>query len=571
MPSHEFAQVRALTKAFFERFFESDTTAERTDATRSFFWLLSILSAPGLLLTTYRQFLWEQLARRDGIEAVHRAVRSDTAEYLALTFVAVAIVAAARWQSLVIDARDALILGTLPVRPRAIVAAKLAALGGYTALIAAGMHLAAAVVYGVALGGLTRPTNVVGIMAALATAGVGLTAFMMVGIAGMQSAVLALVGPRRFSRASVALQMALVATVLVMFVVMPGRSPRAFATFDADGVAGPPWAFWLPPVWFLGLFEWIAGTAGEELRALGRTSIAALAVALAGLLIAAPLAGARTLRGSFGVSARLRMGVGRWVTDRLARLLTRQPAVRGAIAFATATVARVSGPRLVLALLFAVGLTSIVPVLGAALALQPEPTTAVLAFPFVLQFFALLGLRLAIRTPVELPGRWLFEQTDVSPLAGRRAAWRMLFAGGLLLPLLITTPLWLWLWDPAVAAVRLGSAFAGGWLALEVLLWGYVGVPCARPLVSVAFRGRTLALVVGFEVLCFESAAAQALWQNDVAPVIWQALFFAVAAIGVHIGSERSAAVNAVVDEHLDPRLDLEVVGSFNKAIAREE
>ena len=67
--------------------------------------------------------------------------------------------------------------------------------------------------------------------------------------------------------------------------------------------------------------------------------------------------------------------------------------------------------------------------------------------------------------------------------------------------------------------------------------------------------------MVGFEVFCFESAAAQAGWTNDVEPVLWQAVFFAVAATAVHIGSERSAAVNAIVDEHLDPRLNLEVVG----------
>ena len=139
------------------------------------------------------------------------------------------------------------------------------------------------------------------------------------------------------------------------------------------------------------------------------------------------------------------------------------------------------------------------------------------------------------------------------------------------MPVLATGGLWLWLWDPAVGFARLVAALAGGWLALEVLLWGYVGVPCSRPVVSTAFRGRTLALVVGFEVFCFESAAAQAGWQNDTGPVLWQALFFAAAAAGVHVGSKRSAAVNAIVEEHLDPRLDLEVVGPLARNAAESE
>jgi len=572
-PPDEFVQVRALTAAFFARFFESDTTAERTDATRSFFWLLAILAAPGLLLTTYRQFLWERIARRgEGIAALHQAVRADTAEYLALTFVAVAVVAAARWQSLVIDRRDALVLGALPTRPRAIVVAKLAALAGYTGLLAAGMHLGAALVQGVSLGGLERPSNVAGTMAGLAVASVGLTVFVMTVVASLQAAGLALVGPRRFARVAVMMQMALVASVLVVFVLMPGHSTRAFSTFDADGVEGPAWVFWLPPVWFLGVYETIAGSASTELQELARMGWSALALAIGVLLVASPIAGARTLRGAFAVSALARWPAGRWLADRLACILTRRPPARGAIAFAFATLGRVSGPRLMFALLCAAGLTGLVPVLGAAISLHPDHSTAVLAFPFVMQFFALLGLRLAIRTPVELPGCWLFDQTDVSPLAGRAAAWRILFVGGVVFPILATAVLWMWLWEPAVAVARTVAALAGGWLALEVLMWGYVGVPCSRPLVSAAFRGRTLALVVGFEVFCFESAAAQAGWKNEIGPVLWQAVFFAVSAAGVHVGSERSAAVNAIVDEHLEPRLDLEVVGPLvRKPIVREE
>ena len=85
-------------------------------------------------------------------------------------------------------------------------------------------------------------------------------------------------------------------------------------------------------------------------------------------------------------------------------------------------------------------------------------------------------------------------------------------------------------------------------------------------------RGRTLALVVGFEVFCFESAAAQAGWKNEIGPVLWQAIFFAASAAAVHIGSGRAAAVNAIVEEHLEPRLDLEVVGPLvRKPIVREE
>jgi hypothetical protein len=565
--SRELAGVRPLTAAFIARFFESDTTLERTDATRSFLWLLAMLAAPGILLSFYSQFSWELLARhRDGQRAFLLSARFDASLYLTLTFTAIAVVAAARWQSLVIDRRDALVLGILPIRARTIVAAKLAALATYTVVMAVGMHIGSSVVFGVSLGGLARPTNISGTFAAHLIAGAGLTVFMMAAISAVQSAGLAIAGPRRFARISSVLQMSLIGVVFVVFAAMPWKSPLAISTFDTAGVIGPPWVQWLPPLWFVGLFETVAGHAGPEMRDLARTGVVALLAALAMLALAAPIAGVRVLRATLDAAAVGRAPVARAAAAAITRALARQPPVRGALQFTLATLGRVSGPRLVLAFLVGVGLMGIVPVLAASVAAPdgvPEPTTMVLALPFVLVFFTQLALRLAIKTPAELGGRWLFDQTDVSPLAGRSAAWRLLFAFGILPAIAVTGVLWTLFWGVPVGLARTLSAFCGGLLVLEVLLYGYVGVPCSRPLVSDAFKGRTLALVVGFEVFCFESAAAQAGWQHRTGAVLVQAAIFAVLAAAVHVASRRAAALNAIVDEHLDPRLNLEVVGSL--------
>jgi hypothetical protein len=563
----ERAAVRALTAAFFTRFFESDTTLERTDATRSFMWLVAVLGAPILLLTFYCQFSWELLARhRHGVEAFRLSARFDASLYLALTFVGISVVAAARWQSLLIDRRDALVLGTLPIRPRTIVVAKLAALAGYTALLAVGMHVLSSGVYGISLGGLQRPTNIFRTFAGHLAAGAGLTVFVITAVAAAQAVGLALLGPRRFHRSSVALQMLLVAVVLAVFVAMPGKSATALATFSTTGVVGPAWIGWLPPLWFVGLFEAVAGTASPELQALGRTAVEALALSILSLLVAAPVAGWRSLRMTLGAAAPARHPLSRRAAAVLTRTLSRVPAVRGAVQFTLATLGRVPAPRLVMALFSGVGLMGIVPVAIAQRMSEtgrPEATTTVLALPFVLLFFFLLGLRLAIKTPVELPGRWLFDQTDVSPLAGRRAAWGILFALGVVPPVMLTAVLWTAFFGSAVGLGRTAAALAGGMLALEILLYGYVGVPCSRPAVAEAFKGRTLGLVVGFEIFCFESAAAQAGWQDQVWPVLVQAALFLAGALGVHAASRRAAALNAVVDEHLEARLNLEVVGSL--------
>jgi hypothetical protein len=566
----ERAQIRALTQAFFARFFESDTTVERTDATRSFMWLVAVLGAPGLLLSFYSQFAWELLARYGESGALRLSARYDAALYLALTFVAIAIVAAARWQSLIVDRRDALVLGSLPLTPRAIVVAKLAALAGYTVLVGIGMHLPSSLVYGISLGGAHEPSRFVATFLGHFGAGLGLTVFVMTTVAAAQSIGLAVLGPRRFARTSVLMQMTLVGLVLGVFVAMPGRSATALAAFGESGVFGPDWVRWLPPLWFLGWFETMAGIATPEMEALGRTAVTAVCVSIGTLLVSAPFAGRRALRMTLGTAAAARHPLGHAAAALLARTLARTPAVRGATQFTLATIGRVSAPRLVLALLAGVGLMGLVPmVIGVAQAEGgPAPTATVLALPFVLLFFFLLGLRLAIKTPVELPGRWLFDQTDVSPLAGRAAAWRLLFALGVVPPVLLTGILWMLFWGAGTGLARTASAAAGGLLALEVLLYGYVGVPCSRPAVAEAFKGRTLGLAVGFEIFCYESAAAQAGWGHQVWPVLLQAAFFAVAAAGVHVASHRSAALNAIVDEHVEARLNLEIVGPLGEAAA---
>jgi hypothetical protein len=569
VPTGELAQVRALTGAFFARFFESDTTSERTDPTQSFIWLVAVLAAPGLLLTFYRQFNWDRLARYRGEDALHLAARFDTSTYLALTFAAIGIVAAARWQSLMVDRRDALVLGVMPVAARTIVASKLVALAGYTLLLSVGMHLGSSLLYGLSLGGPQGLWASVRTLFGHFVAGVGLTAFVVTAVASVQAVGLLAVGPVRFARVSLLLQMALIASVLVVFALMPGRSPAAFTSLDQDGVAGPRWASWLPPVWFLGLYDSVAGSGSRELGALARTGVGALATTTFILLVSAPLAARRTLRAAVEGSAPAGEPVGRRLAAGAARLLARRPVNRAAIQFTLAAIGRVAAPRLVLAVACAVGLMGLVPVLVEVMsASRDTPTIAVLAFPFVMLYFWLLGLRLAIRSPVELQGRWLFDLVDLSPLAGRRAARRVLLLFGLMPPVLVTWVLGTWMWGPALGAARTLAALAGGLAALEVLLWGYVGVPCSRPAASAGFKGRSLALAVGFELFCFETAAAQARWPGDAGPVVAQAVFFLAVAVGVRIASERAARTNAVMDPNAEARLDLAVVGAVSPRVS---
>ena len=76
----------------------------------------------------------------------------DKMFYLTLTSVAMGVVSVAVWNALIVDRRDGFILGVLPVRRSAIVAAKLLSLAAYVGALNLGMHAGAALLFGAALG-----------------------------------------------------------------------------------------------------------------------------------------------------------------------------------------------------------------------------------------------------------------------------------------------------------------------------------------------------------------------------------------------------------------------------------
>jgi len=140
------AQLRALTPVFLGRFFESESSGGTTDITHAFIWLVAVLATPGIFLPLYHtESRWALIAARDGVAQARLSALADKMLYLDLTLVALGILSAIVWHTLVVNRRDALVLNGLPIRPRTIVTAKLAALGIYASVISVGMHGIAAV------------------------------------------------------------------------------------------------------------------------------------------------------------------------------------------------------------------------------------------------------------------------------------------------------------------------------------------------------------------------------------------------------------------------------------------
>src|SRR5437867_2102608 len=102
------AQLRFLTRHFFDRFFDKDSISAGSDPGASVIQMLSLLAVPGLLLT-----FW---------------MRVSPYFFVSYSMIVMGFVMVFKWDSLFPDRRDYLILGSLPIRYRDLFVAKIRAL-----------------------------------------------------------------------------------------------------------------------------------------------------------------------------------------------------------------------------------------------------------------------------------------------------------------------------------------------------------------------------------------------------------------------------------------------------------
>jgi hypothetical protein len=504
-------QFRALAETFLARFFENEVTAGRTDLRHSFFWIIAVLAGPGLLGVVYRQFAWSEYAMRRGIDALDAYVLFDKALYLAVTFVAMGFVSAVAWPSLTIDRRDGLILGVLPVRLRSIVAAKLAALGFYIVVLSAGMHTLTALLVGGALNAGKSLEAVVFGFAGHLVAATGLGVFVFACAAGAQATGLAILGPRRFTRVSAGLQVLLVGVTTAALIALPTVAGAAPGTLALAGRWRVDWIVYTPPIWFLGLYESIAGSSLPIMHTLARVALAALAATLLTTVVAYPIACRRVLLATVeGGPSRARPWVRQLMTRLPAALAAALP-TRAAIQFALATFSRVSRQRLVMSAGLGLGLASITPIALAWIARAPGPPTrrmtiALAAAPLLLLVGVVTAMRIAASAPSELPARWVFAVAPSPPMAGRDALRRIMTALGVAPIVVLSAAFWITHFGFARALEHGMVTATAALILVEIQTWGVANIPCTRPFdpAAINLQARWPAYVLGLALFCGE-------------------------------------------------------------------
>jgi hypothetical protein len=574
---------RLVTGLFLRRFVDNDLLSPNADRHES----LAVLYASVVSLAVFVTFFLSTPYLSAFIQLPGTAALSalgDRFLYLGGSLTISALGALMAWDALALEARDAAILGPLPIPARTITRAKLAAAIVFGTVLTIGLNAIPSVLYPLFLTlniRATRGTTVVRLIGSHAATVFMAGCFGFFGILALRGTLRLALGERRFQSVSSGLQSALVVGMVTGLLLVP--TVRAHDVQAWAGRASPPaWAAG-PVLWFLALNETLAGHLVSELPVVlpPRFSSAAypkqedeLARATYSLLLPRfdelasrawlALLGASSLAfvtflwtnrrypaSSAGVLAQSRLGA---CVRRLVERHTREdPEAEAGFFFALQTLAR-SGPhRTIVAIAMAVGLTYMLIVLAQRQAPAAGQATPLGLFGIAILLLAslLAGFSRAVAVPAEPVANWMIRSAWLGDerhflIGVKRAALAALVA----VPLIVLLPLHLVLLGAVTALVHTLFALCFAILTLEALLLSYRKfpfacsyVPIENPkivwpaalisllLVTYGFSAverwalqtlvRTVALGAGLVVMVVFVKAVDRLWRRERRPIVF--------------------------------------------------
>jgi hypothetical protein len=470
-----FDQYLALVRHFFGRFFDNEFVAQNTDMEVTVTKVLALLAAPGVIFPCLRYIAYLNL---DGYppEARLPTLWFDRSFFICFSMLVMGGVTVLEWDALFPDRRDYASLIPLPIRARTIFLAKVGALVLFLLAFTIAVN-GVSIVFFPIISARGSPLDLVYAMTAQGVAIVASSAFVFVSLVALEGILLNVLSVRWFRRASVYVQCAMICALLSLFFLFPniaGSIPELKARH-----ATALYAF--PPMWFLGLNEWVLGTRDAVMLDLARWARAGLAISTGVAAIAYTIAYRRhirrtleTLEGGDGSRTRMHEFLG-----RVANRLSPHPQERAAIAFIGKTIARSAKHRIFLAVYIGIGCALILQAIAASSLRQ-----AWLSVPLVLSFFILSGIRYVFTIPVELPANWLFRVTENQDrrqtLNGAR---RILIWFGVVPLFCVLSPFYFVLWPAGIAIAHLAFSVTISILLAEALVLDFWKIPftCSYP------------------------------------------------------------------------------------------
>ena len=483
MRSREWRQFRLLVRTSFGRLMDTAVASRDIDATQFVIWSVALVATPAFFFAAKMMNKYVWLARRPDVLA--EAVAVDRLFFIVYVMIACALLAAVLWEALFPDRQDQEIVGVLPVRPRTLAAARLAAALIVAAAFSAAVALPSAFMYGLNVGAAFRSVPIVGwapaVFVAHSATLIAAGVFTFASLLALRAIAVACVGGDVVQRAAAILQLVTVVLLVECFIFLPGL---------LEGLTSHPLAvthaLFFPPLWFLGMYAALSGAAAVPLSDMAWTAAFATSAAL-GAVTMVYLAPARW-NARRAIEAKLKDRAGRSIVAAtwLAAPLLRRPASRAVFTFVLASLARSRRHSLVVATYLGIGVSvaaiwvfrTIIKTRSLSLEMPPEDLVSV---PLVLTFFLVLGLRSAFKVPTDLDANWTFR------LAHPRSTPECVHAVGIVMLVIAVLPVTVtWflvtasLWDIRAALGTSVMHAASGVMLVEVVLLSCDAVPFTR-------------------------------------------------------------------------------------------
>ena len=538
-----------LGRTFFKRFFETDLMPPGLAQVQLVIGALTVVVAPSFLMPFNFATRYAQMGQ--DVEGIARLMVLHRLVFITFTMTALGLVALVVWEGVFPDRRDARILGSLPLRSRTLIAARLGALGALAGLFIVGANAVPTLIYGPVLSGFGGALTPIHGMAAhfLTTTAAG--AFVFFGLIALQGLLLNVTGRRMAERLSVVLQIVFVVALLQMIFFFPRVLPLVGR--DVGNLTAHPVMGYVPSVWFLAMYDVICGKPSPSSggpAAIGALLTLAVTLSSVGLFIATHarlMKRALETRDTAGHTNRLIAAAAWWVNTQLIRNSTK----RAVLHFTLKTLTRSRTHRMLVALYAGIALALILSgfiplMMRSGLAGLNLPTIPLLSAPFVRMFLCLVGMRSAFAIPVEPKANWIVRMLEPGDRSAAVTGAAMSMLLSVVFPVaLVAGASSLILLDAWRAFVHATFCVLLGWFLTELLLLTLLKIPFTCTYYPGLSKMRTFwpLYLTAFMNFCYTTPAVERAAFANGAVLAWVVVLGIVAIVAVRIARTRRLRV----------------------------
>jgi hypothetical protein len=501
-----YREIQVLVRHFFRRFFDNDTIQADGDTQTTVTRTLSILAAPGLMISFFTA-LGHSQPRGWGAVGLHYF-------FVLFSFVVMGGVAIFEWEMLFPDRLDFLVLSPLPLKPRQMLVAKALALMGFFTLFLVSCNLFAT---------LILPQGNARQMFAHGVAVMSAGAFAALFFVALGSVMLCVLDASQFRIVS-----PLVQTLAVMALVLLTAHLGQYSLLARPLGA----ARWVPSFWFLGVYERLmyGDAAPAFAHVMSQYAVLGTAAVAAIVLLTYPLAWARAQKMAMEGATRKRRGSSRWLAWLIHKVV-RLPGERAVFHFIGQTLRRNNRYQAYLAMYCGTGLA-----LAAAFSIVIREKAGSVSVGLsdaglhavmpMLVFWIVSGLRVAFAFPVNLQAGWIFLVTGVRVSECAAAARRWVLSCALSVVACVVIGLCAAHWDRRQVMVQAVCGVAISFLLIDAFFFSQWAVPFNRP----RMPGRTslplmLTLYIGVFPWLLGRVVMMEFWMEKTSlRVLWIAL-----------------------------------------------